>query len=148
MPSTSTSLAPGSDGAIRRKESVSKRNKSPGARLNPRPCAQTCSDLAAGVELVMELRIMRSREYRREAVEAQSMAMQANRTAEKAAWLCVAQGWMSLLRQRTSNAGTGMAEAHVPAHQGSGRRHKKAQKGRSKVRRLNAHRGAASAAAR
>jgi hypothetical protein len=39
-------------------------------------------------------------EYQKEAANAQSMASRSSRAAEKAAWLCVAQGWLSLLKQK------------------------------------------------
>ena len=88
---------------------------------------------------------MRSREIRKEAVEAQNMAMQAHKTAEKAAWLCVAQGWASLLRQRTADAGAATQEQNVSAYNKGRRRRKGAQKLRTKVRRGTARQGVAAA---
>jgi hypothetical protein len=40
-------------------------------------------------------------EYQNEAANAHNRASRSRRTAEKAAWLCVAQGWLSLLKQRS-----------------------------------------------
>lgn len=42
-------------------------------------------------------------EYQQEAANAQNMASQSSRAAEKAAWLCIAQGWISLWKQRGYN---------------------------------------------
>jgi hypothetical protein len=40
-------------------------------------------------------------EYQKEAANARNMASRSPGEAEKAAWLCVAQGWLSLLKQRS-----------------------------------------------
>lgn len=45
-------------------------------------------------------------EYQHEAANAQDMASQSSSAAEKAAWLCVAQGWLSLWKR----AGTGLTD--------------------------------------
>jgi hypothetical protein len=43
-------------------------------------------------------------EYRRNAAEAQSCADKARTDTDRAAWLRVAQGWLSLLRKRPQSA--------------------------------------------
>src|SRR5688572_10963309 len=43
---------------------------------------------------------MNAVEYHKEAANAHNMASRSPGEAEKAAWLCVAQGWLSLSKQR------------------------------------------------
>ena len=38
-------------------------------------------------------------EYRKQAADAQALADRASRATDKAAWLRIAQGWLSLIRQ-------------------------------------------------
>ena len=50
-------------------------------------------------------------EYHRNAAEAQRQADRAHNDRDRAAWLRLVQGWLSLLPQRPQSKGTGQGES-------------------------------------